>query len=380
MTLVAERPAAHVNPEALRWARESSGFALEAAASRIGVRAEKLAGAERGELLLTLRQAEKAADVYKRPFAALFLPTPPVEEPQEAQFRRLPGAPEPPWPSEMRVLARRVRQRQDAAAELHELLEEEPAWPAASRRLRVDRDSLPAVVREALGISIEEQTSWRDSQGYTPLRHWIDAVESLGVLVMQDGTLPMAAMRGFASTHQTVPAVVVNTKDDPRARAFTVVHELGHLLLSLLGVAAEAQSEEWCNAFAGEVIMPRAEIASRIHSLGGDTLARIDELALAFGVTPLAAAVRAARTGLVPQVDVEDVIRRIRARGDRRSGGGGNYYRTQLGRCGPAFARLVFSALQSQALTYPAASGLLEVKANNFGRFRNYLDERAGLD
>lgn len=379
MTLVAERPAAHVNPEVLRWARESSGFALEAAATRIGVKAEKLAGAERGELLLTLRQAEKAANVYKRPFAALFLPTPPAEEPQEAQFRRLPGAPELPWSSEMRVLARRVRQRQDAAAELHELLEEEPAWPTASTGLRVERSSLPAVVRKALGISIEEQSSWRDSNGYTPLRHWTDAVESLGVLVMQDGTLPIAAMRGFASTHPSVPAVVINTKDDPRARAFTVVHEFGHLCLSLLGVATEAQPEEWCNEFAGEVIMPRAELARRVSSLGGDTLERIDELALAFGVTPLAAAVRAARTGFLPQAEVDDAIRRIRARGDRRKGSGGNPYRTQLGRCGPSFARLVFSALESQALTYPVASGLLGVKANNFGKFRHYLDERAGL-
>lgn len=377
---MARSPSAHVNPDVLRWARESSGFALETAASRIGVRAEKLASAERGELLLTLRQAEKAADVYKRPLAALFLPAPPVEEPQEAQFRRLPGAPEPPWPSEMRVLARRVRQRQEAAAELHDVLDEVPAWPAASRALKVGRRALPAAVREALGISVEEQTSWRDPAGFTPLRHWVDAVEALGVLVMQDGSLPVDVMRGFASTHTSVPAIVVNTKDDPRARAFTVVHELGHLCLSLLGVEAQAQSEEWCNEFAGEVIMPREAIAKWSQAHGGDALDRIDEIALAFGVTPYAAAVRSARAGVLPQAQVDAALRRIRSRGDRRKGGGGNYYRTQLGRSGPAFVRLVFTALESQALTYPAASGLLDVKANHFGRLRTYLDQRAELD
>ena len=189
----------------------------------------------------------------------------------------------------------------------------------------------------------------------------------------------MNAMRGFASTHPTVPAIVVNTKDDARARAFTVVHELGHLCLSLLGVATESQSEEWCNEFAGEVIMPREQIVRLIRGRGGDVLESIDELALAFGVTPHAAAVRTARTGLLPQAQVDEAIERIRARGERRKGGGGNYYRTQLGRSGPAFVRLVFSALESQALTYPAASGLLEVKANHFGTLRDYLDRRAEL-
>jgi transcriptional regulator with XRE-family HTH domain len=87
---------AHVTPEVLRWARESIGFDLEFAAQRIGVKPEKLAGAEAGDLMLTLRQAEKAADAYDRPLAALFLPEPPSEEPQEAKFRRLRDAPEPP--------------------------------------------------------------------------------------------------------------------------------------------------------------------------------------------------------------------------------------------------------------------------------------------
>ena len=105
---------AHVTPEVLRWARESIGFEVEDAAARIRVPPEKLEGAESGDVLLTLRQAERAADVYDRPLAALFLPEPPEEEPQEAQFRRLPGAPAPPlcpgmwneWASAARTLRR----------------------------------------------------------------------------------------------------------------------------------------------------------------------------------------------------------------------------------------------------------------------------------
>jgi Zn-dependent peptidase ImmA (M78 family)/DNA-binding XRE family transcriptional regulator len=377
---VATSPPAYVKPEILRWARESIGYALDDAARKIGVRTEKLAQAEKGEQLLTIRQAEKAAHVYERPLAALFLPAAPTEEAQEAQFRRLPGAPEPPWPPEMVALTRRVRAKQEAAAELYDLLDEDPPWPQALAQLRVERDRLPKMVRDALGIKFEEQASWRDPAGYTPLRHWVDAVESLGVLVMQDGTMPVDTLRGFASTHDVAPAIIINTQDDARARAFTILHEFGHLYLAAFSEPVDARTEQWCDEFAGEVLMPSQALEHAYASIeADDTLNAIDELALTFGVTPHAATIKAARTGLISQREAREIIESIDMRTRRTSPGGGNYYRNMLGHLGPAFVRLVFSALDSQALTYPVASGLLEVKVNNFDTLRRYTDKRADL-
>ncbi len=371
---------AYVKPDILRWARESIGYSLSEAASKIGVRVEKLKRAEQGEEFLTLRQAEKAAGVYDRPLAALFLPEPPTEEPQEAQYRRLPGAPEPPWPPQMQILARRIRGRQDAAAELYELLDEESPWVAARRKLGSNRDVLAQTARELLGISLDEQMGWRDPSGYRPMRHWIDAVESLGVLVMQDGTLPIELARGFASTDPTVPVMVINTQDDARARAFTVAHELGHLALEAAGEVVGRDTESWCNEFAASILMPAEAFASVFAIAGRDTLDRVDEVALAFGVTPMAATVTARRRGLLSADDTNAVIDRIKARGSAAVTSGGNYYWTQLGRLGSSFVRLVFSALDSQALTYPAAAGLLGVKVNHFDTLREYVQRRAELE
>lgn len=371
---------AYVTPEVLRWARESIGYEVGDAAARIGVKPEKLEGAESGDLMLTLRQAEKAAALYQRPLAALFLPEPPTEEPQEAQFRRLPGAPEPPWPPEMQLLARRVRDRQEAAVELYDAIDEIPPWPDAVQDLTVAGRALPELARQVLGTGFTEQTSWRDPSGYTALRHWTDAVESLGVLVMQDGTLPVQMMRGFAAMHPLVPVIVVNTQDDARARAFTIIHELGHLYLDALGERVGPETEPWCDDFAGEVLMPRGWMENVLTGLRGrHPLAAVDELALTFGVTPYAAAVRVAIAGLWDQPVVDGVIEEIRSRDPRSRGSGGDYYWTQIGRVGPAFVRLVFNALDSQAVTYPAASSLLDgVKVSNFDKLRDYIDRRAG--
>jgi Zn-dependent peptidase ImmA (M78 family) len=383
---VPQSPPAFVTPSALRWARESIGFELEEAADKIGVTAEKLERAEHGDAYLTLRQAETAARHYERPLATFFLPEPPREETPEAQFRRLPGAPAPPWPPQMRALARRIRGRQEAAAELYDLLDEQPPWTTFEAPYQDDPEALATGVRELLGISLAEQKQWRDRSGYQPLREWVDAIETLGVLVMQDGSLPLDDLRGFASTHRVVPATVVNTKDDARARAFTALHELGHLLRVRAGRPTGADTEQWCNTFASALLMPREQLAADFElNAGEDLLETIDSLALDYGVTPHAAAVRIARLRLAPQRDIDAVVETIQERGrqheqEESGGGGGDYYRTTVSRLGPAYIQLVFSAIESQAVTYPAASGLLGVKVNNFGKLRERVTERGRQD
>lgn len=376
---MAPRTLAYVTPEVLLWARESAGYSLEEAAGAIKLSWSELEMVESGHNLLTLRQAEKLAKLYGRPVATLFLPEPPAEEPQDTQFRRLPGAPAPPWPAPMRLLARRIRERQDAAIELYEALDEAPPWTANAQGLVArDRASLPRLAREVLGVGRDEQTSW--SEKYAPLRAWTDAVEAQGILVMQDGSMPVQEMRGFASIDSAVPVVVANTKDDPRARAFTVIHEFGHLVLVANGIPPDRHTERWCNEFAGEVLMPSGWLAEAFHeSAAPSLLGKLEQVARTFSVTPLAAAVRVRASGLVAERDGDDVIDEIRSRSwesvPARSGG--DYYLNQIASLGPRFIQLVFSALDGQAVTYPVASTLLAgVKVNHFERLRDQLAHR----
>jgi Zn-dependent peptidase ImmA (M78 family) len=372
---------AYVTPDALRWARETSGLTLEDAAHRAKVAVEAVAAAEAGEDYLTFRQAERLADTYERPVAALFAPTVPNEESPEAAFRRLPGAPPPPWPPELRQFIRRVRERQAEATELLELLEEPSAWRDADIPYVNDPERFAAQVREWLGVALDEQRRWRrmrDYTIYTPLRGWVDAVERRGILVMQNGEVPSEIMRGFAATHPDVPVIVANTNDDPRARAFTVIHELGHLLRARAERATVPDDEEWCNTFASNLLMPASEFAADFTALvQGDLLPTIDRLAEVYGVTPDAAAVRVGLLRIVGWDEIEDVRRRIAERHaamTRRSSG--EYYRNQVAWLGPSFIQLVFIALDAQVLTYTEAAGYLGVKVNNFGKLRERLGER----
>ena len=185
--MMATRQRAPVRPELLRWARESAGVTVEEAAPRIGVTPLRLLEAEQGGAQLTLIQARRAADFYERPFAVLFLPTPPPEDSADVQFRRLHDAPPLPWAPAMRALGRQVPALQEEADALFEALEEEPRWPAAAELFRPTADlvTLGEAIRELVGVSLVDQktAAKTDPQGFRAFRIWREAIEGLGILV-----------------------------------------------------------------------------------------------------------------------------------------------------------------------------------------------------
>lgn len=162
-----------------------------------------------------------------------------------------------------------------------------------------------------------------------------------------------------------------------------MVHELGHLVLAVNGVPVGPKTEAWCNDFAGQVLMPADRLEAVFQESTGPLLNRVQHVSRAFVVTPLAAAVRIARAGLVPKDEAGACIAHIQTRGEGESkpGSRSDYYLNQIAGFGPGFIRLVFSALDSQAVTYPTASALLEgVKVNNFEKLRMQLERRAALE
>ena len=81
---------------------------------------------------------------------------------------------------------------------------------------------------------------------------------------------------------------------------------------------------------------------------------------------------------LWPQATVDAVIDAISKRPHRERGSGGDYYRREIARFGPSYIRLVFNALQGQAITYPAASSLLDgIRVSNFEKLQGVLADRA---
>ena len=111
-------------------------------------------------------------------------------------------------------------------------------------------------------------------------------------------------------------AILENAKEPPKRRAFSLAHELFHLLtwedrLPPTGSGTEGSSnrrEQLANAFAAALLMPGETVKRRIGGLRIRGLADLLPTAAAMCVSVPALAWRSANLGLLPKELVEKVL------------------------------------------------------------------------
>jgi Zn-dependent peptidase ImmA (M78 family) len=237
------------------WAREDAGYTIEAAAKKITVKVGKLAACEAGEDRLTVNQLRSLSNVYKRPLAFFYLPTPPQTDISLQDFRRFTDEDDHRLQPALRLEIRKAKARREIALNMLDELDTEPevfnAFASPDESVQV----IGRRIRELLEVSFEKQLRLRTD--YEALRFWRKSIEARGILVFQ-ASVPKSEMRGFSIWYSPLPVIVVNAKDSPHGRVFTVVHELAHLLLRSGGLCdlGEDGIEVFCNAIAGETLVP----------------------------------------------------------------------------------------------------------------------------
>ncbi len=113
-----------------------------------------------------------------------------------------------------------------------------------------------------------------------------EAMEDEGVLAEACGhyagssraSYDPANFSGFALSDDYAPLVFVNRSCPPGEQVFTLMHELGHLLLGVSAVSSPGigderhKAERWCGAFAEEILVPLDELSGPVSSM--DDIAR----------------------------------------------------------------------------------------------------------
>lgn len=402
---MAARTPALVEPPMLVWARERASLSQDQAAQKLNLAPEKLAAIEVGEAGLSMAQLRKMAEVYKRPVSVFFLPEPPLDFQPLRDLRRLEVMPGP-MSKALAFEIRAAHERRLVAIELAETLGEPPPDFGVAARRTDNPEVIAARVRERLGISVQQQARWNAHDAV--FRGWRDALEAAGVLVSVLGgahhQVPLSEVRGFAIAERPFPMIVVNGQDRGYGRVFTLMHELGHVLLgesvfeddlepgTFLPLANRA-TETFCNRIAAAVLMPReallAEAAvapKRANAVYSD--AEIAALATRYGVSREALIIRLADLG---RADAEFVVekraelaalyaaQRRREQDDQEAGGFAPYQYQVLSHLGRRFARLVLQAYSAQRLTLSTASGYLGTQAKHLPKIEQAAFGGAGL-
>ncbi|HZP79062.1 MAG TPA: XRE family transcriptional regulator [Pseudolabrys sp.] len=375
-----------VEPGLLIWARESASLGQQELADALDVQLERIQAWESGTDRPSLAQLRRIAKKCKRPLSVFYLPEPPQDFQPLRDFRRLAGAATQQFSSELAYEVRAAHERRLVAIEVVEALAEQPIALGLVADLREAPELVGARIRQRLGIDLAKQSRWGDTG--RAFRAWRDAIEGAGVLVSVVGgahhQIDIEEMRGFAIAQQPLPMIVVNGQDRTGGRIFTLLHELGHILLGQSVLensiepgdalpAPDRAMERFCNQVAAAALMPRDDLLAE-RLLATKTPLRsewsneeIETLARRYGVSREALLVRLIElrqiTNAFFQGKRAEYARQREAESGEAVGGFAPYRYQVLGYIGRGFARLVLQGYHNNQLTLSSVSGYLGIQA-----------------
>ena len=370
----------------LRWAIDESGLSDSEFAQRVRTESDRIQDWIDGHAQPTKTQFSAIVRTLKRPSAAFFLPEPPQHLNVPLPLRHSVGARNRELNAqELREIrwARRLQQlvahlRAEDAPDIPQLLRFTPSNPP-SRAARI--------LRNRLDVPLARQTQWPTPSA--AFSGWREAVEDTGVLVLLLQLGP-DAIRGFALWNDAAPLVAVNTTFIPQARAFTLFHEIGHLLLRQdaasdehIGRSARLATgytaERWCERTAAAVLLPAPAVRAAVPTGVSEDEAyeHARRLASRFKVSVRAAAIRLTELGLASN-DLYALVVSRSGQLDRpkRSGGGGGRSGAQarIAQVGRSAARRIVQAVDANRISERDARDVLRLGGQGFQDFTSLAE------
>lgn len=249
-----------INIARIDWCCADHGMTRDELAREIDIAPDSFAKMMAGEAGLTFNQLRKLAAFFGR--GALFFMEPgPVNEAKvhSPQFRTLSNQ-KPELSHSLKLLIERVERQRTVFLALREDLD-------SAEVVRFSPPDLAGLTIPAAASCVREWLGLSDRNGFDSYRQ---AIEARGLLVFRsngyNGQWQIAKenpILGFSLYDPDCPVIVVKKQDVDTRQSFTLMHELGHILLhrassiddegDLYSVDGE---EREANAFAGHLLVP----------------------------------------------------------------------------------------------------------------------------
>lgn len=370
-----------INPALMTWSRRRAGLSAAELAESITVKEDKVRAWEAGEARPTFRQAQQWADRLHIPFGFLFLKEPPKEVLPLPDLRTIGSARSQPPSLDLLDTVRDVLRKQAWYLDYLVEQEREPLPFVGKFSTATPVAQVVADIRAVLGV----QNMPAASDQY--LRGLIAGADAAGILVMRSGIvgsnthrkLDVGEFRGFAISDKFSPVVFINIADAPAARLFTLLHELAHIWIGSSGIsdaapASHRQEEAFCNAVAGEFLVPEAKFKA-LWREADDWRSLLPELVAAFHVSRLVIARRACDFGFISREEYgQFYVAELNAYQAQKSSGG-SFYRTTDSKNSKRFSRAVLSEALSGRLLLREAGKLLGIQPAKVRTYAEKTDE-----
>jgi Zn-dependent peptidase ImmA (M78 family) len=381
-----------INVDRVRWCSEDFGISPEELADHIHVAPTRWNAVMEGREGLTFGQLRSMAEFFGRG-VLFFLEQGAVTETQvrTPAFRSLTND-QPSLSPEVKIIIERAERYRDTYLAILEEVGEEPARPFKP----------PAASSADLATTTAKVRSWLGLNGIGTVPRSFDyfreKVEQQGILVIRTtGYLgawrfpPDSSVIGFVLPYQVCPVILVRGQPAEPRMTFTLMHELGHLLLHRNG-SIDREADLWArqgkereaNAFAGEVLVPDSQL-NQIprNAIPADVSGYDDALRHWYGAWGVSAEVvlrRLLDSGrlTVAQYEAYRSWRDAQPKMQKKTGGNRKgRFREPVQLFGRPYVRAVLTALRARRITLNKASGFLDnLKVNDVFKLEKHL---AGL-
>lgn len=372
---------ASINPKMLKWMRESSNLTIDEIIKKSKLKKNLLLEAEQKNSLLTTKQVRKLAQIYNRPLASFYLDEIP-EEKALPDFRTKMNK-KLVLSNEVQNIVREHEDKKRFAEELYteERIEKDYSFIGKFNENNSNID-ISTYILDILQVRRDEFTNKKDNE---VLNIWKEKVESIGILVFQFQKVNESITRGFSIADPPMPILAINQKDSYYARAFTLIHELAHILLNKSGVCDSNEQVEHitnieakCNAIASLTLVPPEEFKEQIKDfkeIEKELTLVLDTMSKYFKVSWSVILIRLKEEGLITHKTFMERNRKLVTKKRKEKTTGGDYYRLLLSSTSITYYKMVLKALKSDTITFYDAMNYLHV---SFKVMKN-LEERGDL-
>lgn len=254
-----------INVDRVLWCCEDRGIDIPELAGVIKLPPETLTSILRGESNFSISHLKKIAKFFNKGLL-FFLEPGPVDENRlrSAGFRTLAND-NPDLSPKIKTLIERVEQQRQIFLGLRE----------GSDEAQGQTFDPPQVVRSNPSDAAETIRLWLKIGHDLNFDTYRTSVEKRGVLVFRSNGFAGAwqipkdsTICGFSIIHRRFPVIFVRKEESEKRQLFTLIHELGHLILHANGFVDELEDlysysgkEREANAFAGHLLVPNSFLA-----------------------------------------------------------------------------------------------------------------------
>ena len=379
-----------IEPVILKYARYCSGYHdIGVVAKKTKLSEEKLRQFEQEKSEITLGQLKKLSALYKMPIAYFLLKKAPADLVVPDAFRIVFASEEEQLSPAVMLAVRSARYAQSVVQELQE---QEIKYGFKAVSIKDDPEKVSSYFRSILGVELGKQKKWSDSG--LALREWKDAVEKMGIFVLQQ-SLPKDDVSAFCLADEKPYVMVLNSSEHENRRIFSLFHEIGHILLHTSGVCTPhdlsrnsfdyIQIEKFCNQFAASLLVPAAdfnenEIVKKLSKTNFDEwkVDDIKSLAFLYRVSQEVIYRRLVQTGVLAEAKYEkkreELLKSFEEYKKRpKKSIPIPQYRKILSKNGRAYSGLVLENLHSNRITLADAAEYLSTNTRHIAAVETHF-------